>query len=513
MYDIFISYRRKGGAQYARILQLELQKYGYNVFLDYEELKDGKFGADIKNAIHEAPVFLAVLSKNYFVRCRKKGDWVRREIEQALGEHKHIVPINPDGIFAKIPFLTPKNIKDAFTSEQRSQIDFGHLFSESVRQMVEDRISQYCTGNDLWCNAIVLNKEPLRPEQYIHVVLFGSGDTSEKIAQFAALSAHSLSIINKYPTKISIIDTNIKERYMRMRYIYKSLFDISCVSYIDIENENNNITSNPNNSGFPDVEWEFIDAPFYSGKMFSLLDEWAYDSQQQLSIAFAYEDNIRKNIEYASHLPQIIYEQNTPIHVKGNIFQAFNTDIIKNIQPLINFPYEELLKYAKRINLLYTYDGCDFNIHQIEDEWQKKSTRDKRSLLLQVMSLSVICGIVFDNASKLSLSKVSNDEFNALAEQEHNRWVLEKLLDGWRPCTNEEWERCQSDNDFRRMLRKKRVHPMIRPFNEIDNSAVQWSYDFMQRLITTGLIDDLHNMWNSIHNANLPKKDEEFYYK
>ena len=50
-YDIFISYRRDGGAQYARILQLELEKRGYRVFLDYEELTDGVFGDNIKKAI------------------------------------------------------------------------------------------------------------------------------------------------------------------------------------------------------------------------------------------------------------------------------------------------------------------------------------------------------------------------------------------------------------------------------------------------------------------------------
>lgn len=33
-YDIFISYRRKGGAQYARIIQLMLAQRGYKVFLD-----------------------------------------------------------------------------------------------------------------------------------------------------------------------------------------------------------------------------------------------------------------------------------------------------------------------------------------------------------------------------------------------------------------------------------------------------------------------------------------------
>ena len=42
-YDIFISYRRVGGAQYARILQLMLIQRGYKVFLDYDELTDALY--------------------------------------------------------------------------------------------------------------------------------------------------------------------------------------------------------------------------------------------------------------------------------------------------------------------------------------------------------------------------------------------------------------------------------------------------------------------------------------
>lgn len=34
-YDIFISYRRVGGAQYARILQLMLIQRGYNIWKQY----------------------------------------------------------------------------------------------------------------------------------------------------------------------------------------------------------------------------------------------------------------------------------------------------------------------------------------------------------------------------------------------------------------------------------------------------------------------------------------------
>ena len=64
-YDIFISYRRVGGAQYARILQLMLQQRGYRVFLDYDELTDGVFSDHIKTAIKESPIFLGQHQHEY----------------------------------------------------------------------------------------------------------------------------------------------------------------------------------------------------------------------------------------------------------------------------------------------------------------------------------------------------------------------------------------------------------------------------------------------------------------
>ena len=47
-YDIFISYRRVGGADFARQMQLALKNKGYSVFLAFDELKDGVFEAQRK---------------------------------------------------------------------------------------------------------------------------------------------------------------------------------------------------------------------------------------------------------------------------------------------------------------------------------------------------------------------------------------------------------------------------------------------------------------------------------
>lgn len=139
-YDIFISYRRLGGAQYARIIQLMLSQRGYRVFLDYDELTDGKFGEHIQAAIKEAPIFMLVLSKGALDRCKNEGDWVRREIQLAISEGKHIVPINPDNSFDGVPDGIPEDIKREVETHQHSEINFGQTLGVTVDYMLKNRI-------------------------------------------------------------------------------------------------------------------------------------------------------------------------------------------------------------------------------------------------------------------------------------------------------------------------------------------------------------------------------------
>lgn len=139
-YDIFISYRRKGGAQYARILQLMLSQRGYKVFLDYDELKDGKFNEHIQEAIRNAPIFMLVLSEGALQRCKDEKDWLRREIQLAIAEGKHIIPINPDKSFDGIPDDIPEDIREEVGMHQHSEISFGQTLGVTVDFMVKTRI-------------------------------------------------------------------------------------------------------------------------------------------------------------------------------------------------------------------------------------------------------------------------------------------------------------------------------------------------------------------------------------
>lgn len=140
-YDIFISYRREGGAQYARILQLMLLQRGYRVFLDYDELSDGKFGNHIKDAIEHSSIFMIILSNNSLRRCKNEDDWVRKEILYALELEKILIPVNPDSSFDGIPADIPSEIVDEIKNCQQSEVSFGQLLGVTVDFMIDKRIA------------------------------------------------------------------------------------------------------------------------------------------------------------------------------------------------------------------------------------------------------------------------------------------------------------------------------------------------------------------------------------
>ena len=141
-YDIFISYRREGGKEYARNLTSELVSRGFHPFLDFDELVDGKFDKRITDAIESAPVFMFILSPGSLDRCVNEDDWVRKEILHAVKHNRHIVPVDIDKQFVAFPKSEdfPQIIKEALGQHQFSQIQTETLYKVSIDEMVRNRI-------------------------------------------------------------------------------------------------------------------------------------------------------------------------------------------------------------------------------------------------------------------------------------------------------------------------------------------------------------------------------------
>lgn len=92
-YDVFISYRRQGGEQTARIICDRLADAGYHVFYDVEALRSGAFNTKLYSVIDECRDVIVVLSQNSLDRCADENDWVRLEIAHALKAGKNVIPV------------------------------------------------------------------------------------------------------------------------------------------------------------------------------------------------------------------------------------------------------------------------------------------------------------------------------------------------------------------------------------------------------------------------------------
>lgn len=97
-YDAFVSYRRSGGGQTARLVRLMVERFSERrLFLDVDELGSGRFDDRLLEIIESTPCFILVLSPGSLDRCVQPDDWLRREILHALARNRNIVPVLVDG--------------------------------------------------------------------------------------------------------------------------------------------------------------------------------------------------------------------------------------------------------------------------------------------------------------------------------------------------------------------------------------------------------------------------------
>lgn len=118
-YDIFISYRSKGGLFVANHLFDVLERDGYKVSFDIDNLKEGKV-KQLFHRIEKCTDFLVIIDEHAFDDIRNspddydiEKDWMRQEIAYALklkNPEKNIIPIYLSD--ALLPNKMPEDIKE-----------------------------------------------------------------------------------------------------------------------------------------------------------------------------------------------------------------------------------------------------------------------------------------------------------------------------------------------------------------------------------------------------------------
>ncbi len=147
-YDIFLSYRRKNADGHsnvgtARTFMYVFERHGYEVFFDFKDCTDEYFSDTILPAIRTSQYFVLVLTRGCLERCKDKGDWLRREIEEAIKHSRKIIPITPDGEFEVWPTDIPDSMK-ALSANDGLQITTIHtdsIFEDNMAQLIRNRMN------------------------------------------------------------------------------------------------------------------------------------------------------------------------------------------------------------------------------------------------------------------------------------------------------------------------------------------------------------------------------------
>ncbi len=104
---VFVSYRH-ADASWALAISQNLTHDGFDVFLDNDGIHNGDFERVILKGIRARAHFLVILTPPALERCDTPGDWLRREIEEALDTKRNIVPLMMEGFDFDAPEIKRK---------------------------------------------------------------------------------------------------------------------------------------------------------------------------------------------------------------------------------------------------------------------------------------------------------------------------------------------------------------------------------------------------------------------
>ena len=300
-------------------------------------------------------------------------------------------------------------------------------------------------------------------------------------------------------SRITFIDATADEEMNFFRGRYRHYFDLAPSLYRDMEHSAEVRVLPPNwnyspRTDFLDVEFEFIKGRAETPAVQKLLAKWAEDESRQLSIAICLNFPPQA-MAMGLYLPDVVYARNIPVFVRQETSSALLNLLNNRLkeEPLNRyshvFPFGMLAnsfdldrgntRRAQLVNYIYDYKGrygtspsAAPSEHELQREWNKLPVALQWSNFYCADSVDIkLRSLGFGTIPPERLAK---EQIELMAEVEHNRWNMEKLLLGYRKPTPAEEILCQ-DKAVRKEYKNKRfVHTDIRPFCELDEETKEY---------------------------------------
>lgn len=283
-----------------------------------------------------------------------------------------------------------------------------------------------------------------------HIVCFGEADALAETLPLYANSHQSGAYVSNSSkrTRISVVtdDTDFIDDFMFLR---KELIENSFRRIVDLRGKIPQVRLyKPMYYGkrpdFVGTEWEFVIGKISSDAVQAKMQLWASDPDRQLTVYLGFDNPVR-NRNYAEILQR-------------RLGRNFTVDL-RDDDPVAKKSREkEFTEMAKYINYVYNLSFEKLGVpaelpqNEVDEAWEKVTDDTARnSSLFNVMSLEqkmLLLG--HDRSDWATFYALSADEIEFLTAVEHNRWVIERLLQGNRPCTDE--ERAEIEEDMHRRL-------------------------------------------------------------
>lgn len=288
------------------------------------------------------------------------------------------------------------------------------------------------------------NEIDFRP---VHFVIAGEDCSAMQCALRCAHLGHypSFEISSVNRTRISIVVSSFSQIHDFV-FEYKELFDNSYWRIVNLTEKTPQIELHrPQYEGkrrdFVDVEWEFVVGWFSHPILQEKLSRWA-NGKRRLTLILCFDD--AKNESYAEKLRRRL---SSGVRVK-----TFNLNRDGDAES-----DAELLEMAKYLHYFYqaSYElkhvPTELPLAEVDKAWNEIADEKLRmSNLYNVMSIPVKMQILgHDRSDWAEFYALTAEEIELLTAIEHNRWCVERLLQGMRPCTDSEREAVAEDMRLR----------------------------------------------------------------
>lgn len=291
--------------------------------------------------------------------------------------------------------------------------------------------------------------------QYIHFVVVAATRMGVAMALQAARIAHFPNF-KTHKTRITIIDCNAENEMNILRSQYAAFFE-----GIDVFLDGEKVDRSGELTACTDIEFHFIQADVTSPEIRKQLVKWTEDPLQILTLAICL-NYPPASLAVGLYLPDELYENKIPILIRqetsGSILRLFgdcnNAQKYKEVYAFgmtaesfdMEMNEDTIPQYIQHIYYnRFDFDQKDVPTNLAEGwqhtpvvhKWSNRYNADMIPLKLRQAGMREVNSY----ATFRSLSEIDEGLFHErmpdLIQMEHNRWVIEKLLAGFRNLNEE----------------------------------------------------------------------------